>query len=383
MAHDGTDNIPLALHQSAKGIFLLKIAIDDREWLQMPLSYHRSINKTVEEIMMQMSEAEKDWLRRICGGQPVTEHKIAPAKKAEHKPVAEKKAKGHGFGDIAGMNDLKEFVTEGFINVLKNRKCAEVYSIKPPSMLFYGPAGCGKTFFAEKMAEEIGINFMKIVPDDLACTWVHGTQQKIGEVFKDAEKKAPTLLFFDEFDAMVPKRSGDEANQHYDSEVNEFLCMLNNASERGVYVLAATNHPERIDKAVLRTGRIDELVYVDMPDTEARKSLFLLALSRLPSQEGIDISRLAELTEGYNCSDISYIVQSAARKMFNATIKANRQATEVDAVSCQPISQALLEDIISRRNPSVSGRDLREYERVRREFSPKDEGCRHVAIGFR
>ena len=135
-------------------------------------------------------------------------------KDVEHKPVAEKKAKGHGFGDIAGMNELKEFVTEGFINVLKNHKCAEVYGIKPPSMLFYGPAGCGKTFFAEKMAEEIGINFMKIVPDDLACTWVHGTQQKIGEVFKDAEKKAPTLLFFDEFDAMVPKRSGDEARTY-------------------------------------------------------------------------------------------------------------------------------------------------------------------------
>ena len=76
------------------------------------------------------SEAEKDWLRRICGGQAMTEQKTAPAKEAERKPVAEKKAKGHGFGDIAGMNELKEFVTEGFINVLKNRKCAEVYGTR-------------------------------------------------------------------------------------------------------------------------------------------------------------------------------------------------------------------------------------------------------------
>lgn len=161
---------------------------------------------------MNTSEAEKEWLRRICGGEPATGKKIIPAKEVGHQLVVEKKSKGHRFGDIAGMSELKEFVTDGFINVLKNRECAKVYGIPPPSMLFYGPAGYGKTFFAEKMAEEIGINFMKIVPDDLACTWVHGTQQKIGEMFKNVEEKAPTLLFFDEFDAMVPKRSSDEAN---------------------------------------------------------------------------------------------------------------------------------------------------------------------------
>ena len=113
-----------------------------------------------------------------------------------------------------------------------------------------------------------------------------------------------------------------------------------------------------------------------MPDKEARKSLFTLALSKLPSDEGIDINRLAELSEGYNCSDISYIVRSAARKMFNATIKG---CTD----EYQPISQALLEEVISKKRPSVSGRDLREFERVRSEFSPKDEGCRHATIGFR
>lgn len=328
---------------------------------------------------MSYSTEEKDWLRRISNRQPGTD---PHAEKQETKPIANKpkvqnkaKKKGRGFKDIAGMENLKQMVTENFINVLQNSELAKAYGIRPPSILFYGPAGCGKTFFAEKMAEEIGIHFMKVVPDDLACTWVHGTQQKIGEVFKDAEKHAPTLLFFDEFDAMVPRRTGNEANQHYDSEVNEFLCMLNNASDKGIYVLAATNHPERIDKAVLRTGRIDELIYVDMPDHEARKSLFTYELSKFPKDEGIDINHLAILTEGYNCSDINYIVQSAARKMFNKAISSQNR-------SLQNITQTQLEEIISKCSPSVSSRDIREYERVRNELSPQITGRKPVNIGF-
>lgn len=331
---------------------------------------------------MYTSDAERDWVRRICGlGQTVgaaesRTKEVAVEEAAGQKPLRETQKKGHGFGDVAGMEELKKMVTEGFINVLQNREYAEAYGIKPPAMLFYGPAGCGKTFFAEKMAEEIGINFIKIVPDDLACTWIHGTQQKIGEVFKDAEKKAPTLLFFDEFDAMVPRRSGDEGNQHYDSEVNEFLCMLNNASDKGVYVIAATNHPERIDKAVLRTGRIDEMVYIDMPDAEARKSLFTLALAKLPTEGEIDTDRLANMTEGYNCSDISYIVKSAARRKFNESIKGKDGRR-------MGITQELLEAIIGTRSPSVTARSLREYERIRCEFSPKDNGLKPVTIGFK
>ena len=305
------------------------------------------------------TNAEKEWLRKMTTGRVV------------ENPTPKQ---CNGFGDVAGMDELKQLVTEGFINVLNNQECAKAYGITPPSMLFYGPAGCGKTFFAEKIAEEVGINFMKIVPDDLASTLVHGTQEKIGEVFRKAERKAPTLIFFDEFDAMVPRRTNDDHN-YQNGEVNEFLCMLNNAAERGVYVLAATNHPERIDKAVLRTGRIDEVIYVDMPDSKARESLFRLELSKLPVAEDVDFVKLADLTKGYNCSDISYIIKVASRKMFNASIKEKEQPYKV-------ITQSLLEETIAHQSPSVTSRELKEFERVRSEFSPMDKGRQHVAIGF-
>ena len=311
-------------------------------------------------------------------GKPVAEkmaevpaREVGASAVATSAPVAKKV--GNGFADVAGMDELKRMVTEGFINVLNHRECAEAYGIRPPSLLFYGPTGCGKTFFAEKIAEEVGINFMKVLPDDIASTLVHGTQEKIGELFRKAESKAPTLMFFDEFDAMVPRRSNDDRN-YQNGEVNEFLCMLNNAADRGVYVLAATNHPERIDKAVLRTGRIDEMIYVDMPDRAARESLFRLALSKLPADDDIDYVQLAVLTGGYNCSDIDYIVKTASRKMFNESIRN-------ESLPYKKITQRLLETMISSCRPSVSSRDLREYERIRSEFSPK-EGKGRRTIGF-
>lgn len=325
---------------------------------------------------MNKFQSDKEWLGRILP--PIQREKKSKiplkASPSTEKSATTAQKKGGGLQDIAGMTELKLLITESFINVLKNRECAEKFGIKPPSMLFYGPAGVGKTFFAEKVAEEIGIHFMKVVPDDLACQYIHGTQAKIGELFKEAEEKAPTLLFFDEFDCMVPKRSSNDEN-YQNGEVNEFLCMLNNASSKGIYVMAATNHPERIDKAVLRTGRIDELIYVGMPDEAARESLFKMSLSKLPCSKEINFAQLADMTKGFNCSDIGYIVQIASRRMFNASIQESCKA-------CLPITQEVLVDTIKKRSPSVSSKDLRDFERIQSELSPLQNGTQPRSIGF-
>lgn len=323
-----------------------------------------------------MTETELQFYKRMFHPSGQRKPTCSPEMRPE-TPVV-KQGHGKGFNDIAGMQYLKHFVTESFINVIKYKQCAATYGINVPSMLLAGPPGCGKTYFIEKMKDEVallGVKFLKINPDELASPFIHGTQEKIAEVFKNAASMAPVVLFFDEFDAMVPSRNDINSNPSLNSEVNEFLCMLNNCQDLGIYVIAATNHPEKIDRSCLRSGRLDEIIFIDMPDLESRKSLFSHYLAKIPADKGIDIPRLASLTEGYNCSDIHYMVKSAARQMFNLTIRDGASGNH-------PVSQQLLEDIIHSKAPSVTPKDLKDFERIREEFMPRDNVRRQRAIGY-
>ena len=260
-----------------------------------------------------------------------------------------KKGTGNGFKDIAGMQALKTYLNERVIFVIKDRERAEKYRLTPPNgMLLYGPPGCGKTFVAEKFAEETGFNFALVKSSDLASSFLHGSQEKIAQLFKQAEEKAPVVLCFDEFDALVPDRS-NPGSQYVTSEVNEFLSQLNNCSQRGIFVVATSNRPDKIDPAVLRTGRIDKQVYVPLPDKEARREMFLLHLQGRPCAE-IDAERLSELSEGYIASDIAYVVNDAAMTA---------------AFTDQLISEEIMETAIANTHPSLRKETLRTFEDIR------------------
>ena len=269
-----------------------------------------------------------------------------------------KKGKGNGFKDIAGMQELKNYLSQRVIFVIKDRERAEKYRITPPNgMLLYGPPGCGKTFVAEKFAEETGFSFVLVKSSDLASSYLHGSQEKIAQLFKQAEANAPVVLCFDEFDALVPDRS-NPGSQYVSSEVNEFLSQLNNCSQRGIFVVATSNRPDKIDPAVLRTGRIDKQVYVPLPDREARREMFLLHLKDRPYTD-IDADRLADLTDGYIASDIAYVVNDAAMTA---------------AFTDQPISEEILETAVANTHPSLRKETLQSFEDIR---------CRMEGIGRR
>ncbi|MCG3842252.1 ATP-binding protein [Psychrobacter sp. Ps1] len=256
--------------------------------------------------------------------------------------------KSVGLAQVAGMKGLKETLQIDVINPLKDRTAHLKYGIQPLNgLLLYGPPGCGKTFIARQLAEELGYRFFEVKPSDLASTYVHGTQEKIGKLFRDARLNAPSIIFIDEVDAILPSRDSDNLNHHYSSEVNEFLAQLTDCNERGIFVVMASNRPDVIDKAILRTGRIDKIIYVSLPDFISRKELLKLLLENRPKEKLLDLDSLSMLLAGYVSSDIKFIVNEVAK---------------IAMKNEQPINSSHFMNITQKTAPSVSFDQIERYD---------------------
>lgn len=272
---------------------------------------------------------------------------------AENKDVFHKKV-GNGFADVAGMEDLKAQLQSDVIDLLQHPEEARNLGLSIPNgLLFYGPPGCGKTFFAEKFAEEAGFHYQYIKCSDVASPYIHGGQGKIAAIFENARKEAPTILFFDEIDAMIKDRS-KQTNVSEAGEVNEFLAQLNNCGQDGVLVIGATNKPTEIDKAALRAGRLELKYYIPQPDKETREKMFEINLQKRKVDFGIDYGCLASLTENYVSADIRLLVDMAARLVFRRKMS--------------KITMSVLEEVIRDSKPSVSIEVLRQHESIRDNF---------------
>lgn len=334
----------LNVEDKVKGILAKGLSVDYNE-------RYRSVDEVLRDInadKVPLNPAKKEKEEPQKGNSSGFNNSVESLNKVDFEI---KRGNGNGFKDIAGMDELKSYLAQRVIFVIKNKEKVEKYRLTTPNgLLLYGPPGCGKTFVAEKFAEETGFNFILVKSSDLASSFHHGSQEKIAQLFKQAEKKAPIVICFDEFDALVPDRSNPAA-QYSSGEVNEFLSQLNNCAQKGIFVVGTTNRPDKIDPAVLRTGRIDKMVYVPLPDKDARKGMFSIHLTGRPCDgDSMDFDKLSELTEGYIASDIAYVVNDAAM---------------IAAYTDKEITQQLLEETICNTRPSLRKDTLGVYEGIR------------------
>lgn len=282
-------------------------------------------------------------------------------------PFVFRKGSGEGFKDIAGMEEIKAMLNDDVLFVLRNREQAQRYRLDTLNgILLYGPPGCGKTYLAEKFAEEAGTNFILVKASDLGSPYIHGAQEKIAQLFRQARQNAPAIVCLDEFDAMAPDRSSRSGEQTA-NEVNEFLTHLNNCARDGIFVIALTNRPDKIDPAVLRSGRLDKMIFVPLPDNETRKEIFHIHLQGRPCEiDKLDWNKLSSLSDGYVSSDIALVVNDAARKA---------------AQQNQLITEDILEESLRHISPSVKADMVKYYNQIRLQMEHGKEA--RPMIGFR
>lgn len=271
------------------------------------------------------------------------------------------------FNEVAGMDVLKEELKDSMFS-FENRDVAEQYRIKPSNgVLLYGPPGCGKTYIAEKFAETMHLNYAIIKSSDVSDKYAHGTNLLIGKLFDKARENAPCILCLDEMDALVPDRKHLNEAPWMSSEVNEFLSQMNNCGQQGVFVIGTTNNPHGIDPAILRSGRLDKVLYVPMPDEAARLALLKYELDNRPLSDDLDWQELAKLTEGLVCSDITGLVNRVALAC------AKRLA---------PIGMKAIREVIRTYRPSVSRSELLRYEQIHAQLQGRKAEVMKPRIGF-
>jgi transitional endoplasmic reticulum ATPase len=239
--------------------------------------------------------------------------------------------------DVGGLDHIKEELKEAIEWPLKHSDLFKKVNTHPPKgILLYGAPGTGKTLLAKAVANESGVNFISVKGPSLISKYVGESERGIREVFKKAKQASPTILFFDEIDSLVPKRSESSTDAHVTERViSQFLTEMDGIEElKGVVVLAATNRFDLVDPALLRSGRFDILFELLAPDEGTRLSIFKIHTKNKPLHKDVDLRTLVRRTDGLVGSDIQWLCQRASMSAIRKFIKgrkdgANAQSKEL------------------------------------------------------
>lgn len=226
------------------------------------------------------------------------------------------------FADVAGQEEAKESLSE-IVDFLHNpKKYSEIGAALPKGVLLVGPPGTGKTLIARAVAGEAKVPFFALSGSEFVQMFVGMGAAKVRDLFSQANKKAPCIIFIDEIDAIGKRRDGITTNDEREQTLNQLLTEMDGFNgQKGVVILAATNRPESLDKALLRAGRFDRRVQMELPDLEGRKAILQVHLKKVKHEE-IDLDLIARATSGASGADLANIINEAALR----AIRNNRES---------------------------------------------------------
>ena len=260
------------------------------------------------------------------------------------------------FNDVAGLNEVKEKIKDLIITPFLYPETAKKWRVKTGGgVLLYGPPGNGKTLLAKAVAGELEADFFYIKASDIMSKWVGESEKKVASLFQKARECDKAVIFIDEIDALLPKRTGSHSTV-MKRVVPQFLAEMDGIDSKNerILLIAATNVPWEIDPAVLRPGRFDFKFYIPLPDFEARKKIFEINLD-VPKEEKFNFDLLAEISKGYSGADIKLICDEAKRKMFRMEIEGKKNILKTEYVV----------EIIRKIKPSVNEKLMAKYEKFR------------------
>ena len=241
---------------------------------------------------------------------------------------------GVKFADVAGQDDAKESLQE-IVSFLKNPdKYTEIGARCPRGALLVGPPGTGKTLLAKAVAGEAGVPFFQIAGSEFVEMFVGRGAAKVRDLFKQAKEKAPCIIFIDEIDAVGKKRDGSlNSNDEREQTLNQLLSEMDGFdNQKGIVVLAATNRPESLDQALLRPGRFDRRIPVELPDLAGREAILRIHANDVKMENGIDLGVIARSTPGASGADLANIINESALRAVRFGRKRVTQEDLVESV---------------------------------------------------
>tara|TARA_Y100000310_G_scaffold345673_1_gene468099 strand:+ start:3197 stop:5578 length:2382 start_codon:yes stop_codon:yes gene_type:complete len=260
--------------------------------------------------------------------------------------------------DIGGLEDLKQELAEAVEWPLKIPDKFKLMGIKPPrGILVYGPPGTGKTLLAKAVANESESNFILVKGPELLSKWVGESEKGVRKVFERARQTAPTIIFFDEIDALATRRGLDSGSQVTERVVNAMLSEMDGLEELSdVVVLAATNRPDLVDPALLRPGRFDRVISTKLPNAKTRKEILKIHSKDMPLAEDVNFEELNKKLEDFNGADIQALCREAAM----VALRKNLESKEV--------SHKDFDKAIEKIMPSLKEEDLKRYKTIEDKY---------------